>query len=190
MRGPLNRAEAALGAAACAVLAVGAAAAVVVDRQDDDGSAPRPPVSATRTATPDATQSATGSPTAPSGAAPTAGAPTAAVTTAPPPPSPPPSGPPSLPPAGAQSPGAPQPADVARAFFDAAVQGRDGDALSVGTEQALSDLREYEAWDTHRFTRCGQEQGSTVCLFESGSTFLRLVLDPDPSTGWRVVAIG
>jgi hypothetical protein len=28
-----------------------------------------------------------------------------------------------------------------------------------------------------------------VCVFEAASTFLRLVLAPDPATGWRVVSI-
>ena len=69
------------------------------------------------------------------------------------------------------------------------MQGRDADALAVAEAQALSDLREYEAWQDHRVSGCTPEKGHVECVLESGSTLLRLVLVPDPATGWRVVSV-
>lgn len=185
MRSPFTRPEVALAGLAGLVLAAGAVSALALAGQDGSSSSSAAPP--TRGGTADPTSSASASASASQQASSPAAVP-------PPPPSPTGEASPPAP----SSPDAPQPlpvpeqpppASVAATFFDAAVQGRDADALAVGEAQALSDLREYEAWESRRLASCAPEQAGVVCVFEAESTFLRLVLTPDPTTGWRVLSI-
>lgn len=176
MRSPLTRPEAALAGLAGLVLVTGSAAALALGGDDEDPAAAAPP---SRSAGPAPTASAAASPRASPSA--TASLPQG---------SPSPAAVPAS--AGPEPSAAPEqrpPEQVAVAFFDAAVQGRDADALAVAEAQALSDLREYEAWESHRLDSCAPEQGEVVCVFEAEATFLRLALVPDAATGWRVRSV-